>query len=69
MSLLEAILSRGDRRLTKVIFCAFKQGARFDGAQNYFRFDYWREAFRESGVDMDFYLRARSKDEILPWDF
>lgn len=69
MSHLEAALSRGDRRLSQVIFSAYKKGARFDAWGNHFRFDYWQQAFRESNLNPDFYLRPRTKDEVLPWDF
>lgn len=69
MSFLEAVLSRGDRRLSEVIFCAFKKGARFDAWSNHFSFEKWLAAFRELNIDPDFYLRQRPTDELLPWDF
>lgn len=69
MSILEAILCRGDRRLSQVIFLAFKKGARFDAWENHFNFNYWIDAFKESGLSPDFYLQPKTKDEILPWDF
>ena len=69
MGFLEAVLSRGDRKLSEVIFNAFKRGAKFDAWSNYFSFEVWCDAFRESNVDPYFYLRERPKDELLPWDF
>ncbi|MGE5197819.1 MAG: TIGR03960 family B12-binding radical SAM protein [Deltaproteobacteria bacterium] len=69
MSFMEGVLSRGDRRLGEVILRAFTKGARFDAWESHFSFNLWMEAFRESGVDPDFYLAAKSTDEILPWDF
>jgi radical SAM family uncharacterized protein len=69
MSLLEGVLSRGDRRLSQVIFYAFNKGARFDAWSNYFSFDKWSEAFKESAIDPHFYLKEKHQDEILPWDF
>jgi len=69
MSFLEGIFSRGDRRLSKVIFLAFKKGARFDGWTEHFSLAKWQEAFVEAGINPDDYLSARDKDEILPWDF
>lgn len=69
MSVLEGLLSRGDRRLSRVIELAFKKGARFDAWQDYFSFDIWMDAFREANVDPAFYLREKSRDELLPWDF
>jgi radical SAM superfamily enzyme YgiQ (UPF0313 family) len=69
MTVLEGILSRGDRRLSRVILQAFKKGARFDAWQEHFNFNIWQEAFRESGIDFNFYLSDKSKDALLPWDF
>jgi radical SAM family uncharacterized protein len=68
-TLLEAWLSRGDRRMSAVIYSAWQNGARFDAWQDQFRFDLWMQAFHENGIDPAFYThRNRSIDEILPWD-
>jgi len=68
-TLLEAVLSRGDRRLGAVIRRAWQLGARFDGWSDQFRVELWRQAFRESGLDPAFYAhRTRPLEEILPWD-
>ena len=68
-SLLEAWLSRGDRRLSPVIERAWRNGARFDAWNECFNLDNWLEAFEETNLDADFYsTRNRSTDEILPWD-
>lgn len=68
-SFLEGIFARGDRKLNKVLFCAWKNGARFDAWEETFRFSIWEDAFQKSGVDPSFYLyRKREYDEILPWD-
>ncbi|MCM8760875.1 MAG: TIGR03960 family B12-binding radical SAM protein, partial [Candidatus Omnitrophica bacterium] len=70
MSYLEATLSRGDRRLGRVIEAAWKGGARFDAWQERFLPDVWARAFQTLGMDQDFYAtRPRPKDEILPWEF
>jgi radical SAM superfamily enzyme YgiQ (UPF0313 family) len=69
MSFLEGVLSRGDRRLSEVILCAFKKGARFDAWDGYFKFDVWLDAFKECSIDPHFYLQKRSQNEFLPWDF
>jgi radical SAM family uncharacterized protein len=67
-SQLEAVLSRGDRRLGKVIHRAWELGNRFDAWHECFNYDNWAKAFRESGLDPAFYAnRERSLDEILPW--
>ena len=69
MSELEGVFSRGDRRLSKVIFKAFQRGARFDGWSEEFSKDAWSEAFLETGLSPEFYTaRSRPKDEVFPWD-
>ncbi|MGN0576499.1 MAG: TIGR03960 family B12-binding radical SAM protein [Ruminococcus sp.] len=69
VSILEAVLAKGDRRLCKVIYTAWKKGCKFDSWSEYYRFDLWLEAFAECGVDPVFYANRKfSFDEILPWD-
>lgn len=68
MSILEGVLSRGDRRLSRVISIAFRKGARFDAWGDYFLFSRWQEAFNECGIDYNFYLKEKTKEEVLPWD-
>ncbi len=69
-SYIEGVFARGDRRLSKVIYEAVKNGCKFDGWGEYFDFSKWEEAFKTCGINPDFYnLRERSYDEILPWDF
>jgi radical SAM family uncharacterized protein len=68
-SLLEAWLSRGDRRLAKVILQAWRNGARFDAWGDQYSIQPWLDAFETLGIDPDFYsFRTRDMDEILPWD-
>lgn len=68
-SLMEGVLARGDRRLSKVIYTAFKQGCKFDSWDDQFKFDVWMDAFKKHGIDPYFYTkRKRTFDEILPWD-
>lgn len=68
-SRLESWLSRGDRRLSDVIFNAWQNGARFDAWSDQFNVEHWQKAFEQAGVDPDFYShRARDLDEVLPWD-
>lgn len=69
MSFLEAVLSAGDRRLSQVIFNAYKQGAKFDAWTDKFCFERWLEAFRQAGIDPVFYLRQKQTKEYLPWNF
>ncbi len=69
MSFLEGVFARGDRRLAPVIVCAFKKGCRFDGWEEHFKFQLWEEAFGECGINPGEYLRQRSMEELLAWDF
>ncbi|MBE6860172.1 MAG: TIGR03960 family B12-binding radical SAM protein [Ruminococcus sp.] len=69
VSLLEAVLAKGDRRLSDVIYTAWKKGCKFDSWSEYFKFDKWLEAFEECGISPSFYAnRFREYDEVLPWD-
>lgn len=68
-SLLEGVLARGDRRLSAVLYDAFKNGCKFDSWDEQFKFDVWMEAFRKNGIDPYFYTqRRRDFSEVLPWD-
>ncbi len=67
-SLLEAALSRGDRRLGTAIYRAWKLGAKFDAWNEGLNYQNWQRAFTESGLDPGFYAhRERDLDERLPW--
>jgi len=67
-SYLEGILSRGDRRLGKVIERAWRNGARFDGWDEHLKLEYWMEAFQHFQMEPDWYgLREKGLNEILPW--
>lgn len=70
VTVLEGILARGDRRVADVLENVYRKGAIFDAWSEYFRYDAWLEAFKEEGIDPEFYtLRERPLDEIFPWDF
>jgi radical SAM family uncharacterized protein len=67
-SLLEAAISRGDRRLGKVIHRAWQLGSSFDAWSEHFKWENWQKAFQECGLDPAFYgQRERPLDEVLPW--
>lgn len=69
VSILEAVLAKGDRRLCNVIYTAWKKGCKFDSWSEHYKFDKWMEAFEECGIDPAFYANRRfDYDEILPWD-
>ena len=69
LSVLEAVFSRGDRRLTNVLIDAYRRGCRFDSWAEHFKPAAWAEAFGVNGLTMDEYAhRERSIDEPLPWE-
>ncbi len=69
LTLLEAVFSRGDRRLSNVLEDAFRRGCKFDSWQEHFNFNIWKESFHKNNLKMEFYAhRSREKDEIMPWD-
>lgn len=70
VTVLEGFLARGDRRSADVILKAYEKGALYDAWSENFHYEIWKEAFAETGMDIEFYtLRERNIDEILPWDF
>lgn len=69
VSLIEAVLARGDRRLSEVIYTAWKNGCKSDSWGEHFKFDIWLDAFRKCGLDPGFYAcRKREYNEIMPWE-
>ena len=69
ISVLEAVLARGDRRVSSVIYDAWKSGCKFDSWDEYYNYNAWCEAFDKNSLDMDFYAcRKREYDEFFPWD-
>jgi len=68
-SRIECALSRGDDRLGKVIYDAWKAGARFDNWTDHFDLGAWTGSFKDNKTDAGFYAnREYGADEILPWD-
>lgn len=67
-SILEAVFSRGDRRLGTVLLEAYRLGARFDGWHDQFNFELWEKAFAICGLDYRKYLQAIDPSAPLPWD-
>ena len=67
-SVIEGILSHGDRRVADAIEIAYRKGCRFDGWTEHFRFDLWMESFREAGLDHEIYLAELPVESTLPWD-
>ncbi len=68
-SFLEAVLARGDRRLSAVLESAFRKGCKLDAWSEHFKYDIWMESFEKLGLDPAFYAnRRRPFEETLPWD-
>jgi radical SAM family uncharacterized protein/radical SAM-linked protein len=68
VSYLEGVLGRGDRRLSSVVFCAWKKGAKLDSWTEHFHYELWKEAFSEAGIDSSFYTEEKDINLPLPWD-
>jgi radical SAM family uncharacterized protein len=72
-SVIEGLLSRGDRRVGAVVERVWRDGGRFDGWSEHFSYDRWAGAaeavFADTPVDLDWFtVRERAEDEVLPWD-
>jgi radical SAM family uncharacterized protein len=68
-SLWEAVLARGDRRLSNVIYKAYKRGCIFDAWDDHFNFEIYKECMEEEGLEISFYAnRRREYTEVLPWE-
>ncbi|MEV0994361.1 TIGR03960 family B12-binding radical SAM protein [Nonomuraea sp. NPDC050202] len=68
-SIVEGLLSRGDRRVGAVIRAVWEDGGRFDGWSEHFSYERWMAAAEKAGVDVDWYTtREREENEVLPWD-
>jgi radical SAM family uncharacterized protein len=68
-TLMEAWLTRGDRRMAEVIYSAWKNGAKFDAWNDHSKVEAWSNAFVEHGLDPAFYThRQRRTDEVFPWE-
>lgn len=66
---IEAVLARGDRRLSAALYEACRRGFKFDAWSEYFDYDRWMEVFSDTGIDPAFYANRRyGLDEVLPWD-
>lgn len=68
-SLLEAIYSRGDRKLSKVIYEAYKSGIIFESDSCRFDFEKWTQVWAACNYDISWVYSKREVDEIFPWDF
>ena len=69
VSELEAILARGDRKLSKSILSAYKNGCIFDSWGEFFSAEKWDSAFSENGIEKQAYKAEIDDDSILCWEF
>jgi len=69
VSVLEGIFARGDRKLSRLLLAAYRNGCMFDAWTELFNKKAWDDAIAETGVSLAFYNRERKLDEKLPWDF
>jgi radical SAM superfamily enzyme YgiQ (UPF0313 family) len=69
MSMIEAVLARGDRAIGKVILKAWQKGLRLQAWTEHFNYNSWEGAFQEAGIDPEPYLRKKEENEILSWEF
>lgn len=69
LSFMEGIIGRGNRKVSKIIYRAWKNGAIFDGWSDFFDYDIWKEAIEIEGFKIENLNRQMEFDEILPWDF
>ena len=70
VTVLEGILARGDRHLSKAILYVYENGGIYDAWSEFFEFQRWLDAFAACDIDMDFYnKRERYETEVFPWDF
>ncbi|MHB1153608.1 MAG: TIGR03960 family B12-binding radical SAM protein [Eubacteriales bacterium] len=69
VSRIEGVFSRGDRRLSSVLYEAHRLGIAFDGWDECFNYELWMKAFNSVDIDPSFYTnREFNEDDILPWD-
>lgn len=70
ISVLEGLLARGDRRLSKLLLYVYERGGIYDSWSEFHKKELWDEAIEATNTDVDFYVtRSRDEDEIFPWDF
>ena len=68
-SVLEAVVGRGDRRISRVIEDAYVAGARFDLWNETFDYELWKRSFEKFGYDVEVLAqKSYREDEVLPWD-
>ncbi|MBU6329535.1 MAG: TIGR03960 family B12-binding radical SAM protein [Acidobacteria bacterium] len=68
-TLVEGIMSRGDRRIGDVLETVWRRGGTFQEWNERFDLPLWLDAMAEHGLDPDWFThRHRTAEEVLPWD-
>ena len=68
VSEIECVLGRGDRRFSQVIYKAWKAGAKFDGWNEFFKYETWENAFKDSELEITMFSETIPDTSPLPWD-
>ena len=68
VSVLEAIISRGDRKICNAIKTAYEKGAIYDAWTEHFNYQLWLDVFEELKINTNEYLEEKDTKDILPWD-
>jgi len=68
VSLLECVLGRADRKMSQVIYDAWKDGAIFDGWSEHFNMDIWQKAAQKNQISLDWFAKELDTENPLPWD-
>ena len=69
VSRVEAVFARGDRKLSRALEMAAREGVKFDSWDECFDYEMWMDIFKRCGIDPAFYANRRfGLDEVLPWD-
>lgn len=70
MSLIEAIIARGDSRLASPLAQIQREGGRFHGWTEHFQLSHWQKVFKDSGLEIEEEItRSIPLERPLPWDF
>ncbi len=69
MSLIEGILARGDRQISRLVYEVYNRGERFSSWDEVFNYGLWIESIKDLGIDKSLYININSKLDTLPWDF
>lgn len=68
MTFLEGLMARGDRKISDLVAKVFYSGCRFDGWSDRFKFDIWKRAIDDLGINVNDYLGEKDTKDSLPWD-